>query len=84
MVSVNSTSGLVASTVVASPTLMPVATTFMLSTLYISGGTMAENSPVSESVRIKIFLAASPAPRHEWLAMVLVADCTVALAVLVS
>ena len=39
---------------------------------------MAENSPVSESVRMNIFLAASPAPRHEWLAMTLVADSTAA------
>ena len=45
---------------------------------------MAENSPVSESVRMKIFLAASPAPRHESLAMALVADSMVALEVLVS
>ena len=45
---------------------------------------MAENSPVSESVCMNIFLAASPAPRHEWLAMTLVADFTAAFEVLVS
>ena len=53
-------------------------------TLYTSGGTIAENSPVSASVLMYILPALSPLPRQELLLILLLADAADSTSVLFS